>query len=193
MRAEGGRILPPKNSPTKAHDSHFLTRTCHQHPAPTLSPTPWSAPPCGSFIVKVKWSRSAPGSTFQFWLLCAAGFSRPRGWRGVSFGWGRFTLPGFPLLSYWPRKRAAQGVAHWKGSVQPEQTLLILNAHREQTSKTGLTSSRFRPRNSATRPDGRSVEPGNPPAPGSQLSPAGVCTLGAQAHALGVGLCAPSQ
>lgn len=91
MRAEGGRILPPKNSPTKAHDSHFLTRTCHQHPAPTLSPTPWSAPPCGSFIVKVKWSRSALGSTyFSVLVIMCSGFLTAPGVAGSKFWLGPF-------------------------------------------------------------------------------------------------------
>ena len=33
--------------------------------------------------------------------------------------------------------------------MQPEQTLLVLNAHRERVSRAGLTASRFRQRNSA--------------------------------------------
>lgn len=141
-------LFPPNLQP----DSHFFTRICHHQPR--LSPQ-LRRPPRGVRLLLqtsgglgLPWVRSS--TCFSAAVLRCRGFRTALAVAGSRLWLGPFHTARLSLTQLLARvKRAAQGVAHRKGAVQPEQTLLVLNAHRERASRTGLTSSRFRPRNSA--------------------------------------------
>lgn len=78
-----------------------------------------------------EWSRSDPvrrSLCFSAPIFSAAGFVRPRGRRGVRFGWALSSRQAFHHSSASPGATSSAGLAHRKESLQPEQTLLALNA-----------------------------------------------------------------
>ena len=163
-------LFPPNPQP----DSHFFTRICHHQPR--LSP-PLRRPPRGVRLLLqtsgglgLPWVRSS--TCFSALVLRCRGFRTALGVAGSRLWLGPFHTARLSLTQLLARvKRAAQGVVHRKGSVQPEQTLLVLNAHRERASRAGLTSSRFRPRNSADSPCRPKRGAGHPSCAG-QAAPA---------------------
>lgn len=146
---EGGRIMS-----TKTHTGFPLS---HGDLPPRLSPLLHRLARSLGLLLQTSsgpglpWVRSSPCSSATVpkcsELRAAIRVAGSKIWPGP-FHTARLSIP----LLLAKVRRAAQGVASRKESLQPEQTLLVLNAHWERASRAGLKSSLFRPPDSADSP-----------------------------------------